>query len=72
MRSKLHVDYLDASLSREGLVGGPPWFGELERCPHWFWYRSLTPVLYLHAFHIHRFIACHVLLFIMPMPCLLE
>ena len=26
------------------LVGGPPWFGELEKCPHRFWYKSLTPI----------------------------
>ena len=24
---------LDASLSREVLVGGPPWFGDIEMCP---------------------------------------
>ena len=51
MRSELHEDYLDAALSRGVLVGGPPWFGELERCLHRFWYQSLTPCLFIHAFH---------------------
>jgi len=32
MRSELKGDYLDASLSREGLVGRPPCFGDKESC----------------------------------------
>ena len=58
--------------SQGDLVEGPPWFGELEMHLHRFLYHSLTPIFILHAFNVHLFMACHVLLFIMPMPCLLE
>ena len=55
----------------QGEFGGEDhhWFGELERCPHRFWYQISNFRLYLHAFHIHHSIARHGLLFIMIMPC---
>jgi len=48
MRSGLKGNHMDASLSREELVGGPPYFGELEKCPHRFWYKSLTLILFVY------------------------
>ena len=48
--------------SQGDLVEGPPWFGELEMLLHRFWYHSLTPIFILHAFYVHPFIACCVLI----------
>ena len=44
--------------SQGDLVGGPPWFGELEMHLHRFWYHSLTPIFICMLFHVHLFIAC--------------
>ena len=47
--------------SQGDLVGGPPWFGELEMHLHRFWYHSLTPISICMFLHVHLFIACFVI-----------
>ena len=63
MHFGLHGNLFGCITFKGCLVGGPPWFGELERCPHWFWYRiSNSLFICLHAFHVYHL--QHVLLFV--------
>jgi len=36
MRSELNGDYFGCITFKGSLVGGPPWFEDLEICPHGF------------------------------------
>jgi len=36
MRSELKSDNFGCITFKESLVGGPPWFGDLEMCPYGF------------------------------------
>ena len=49
MRSKLKREPFGCFTLKGILVGGPPWFGELEMHLHRFWYHSLTPI-YVRSF----------------------
>ena len=69
MRSEIKEDYLVASLSRGVWWRGPPLVWRTREVPSSVLVQISNSLLYLHAFHVHLFIACHVLLFIMLMPC---
>ena len=52
MRSELNGDNFGCITFKESLVGGPPYFGDIESCPLGFGNDLLLFIYCLHAFHI--------------------
>ena len=65
MRSELKEDYLDASLSRGVWWEDHLIFGDMESYPHDFG-NDLLLLIYVYMLFMLSFVACLVLLFIMP------
>ena len=63
MRSELYGDTFGCITFKGSLVGGPPWFENIEMSPLGFG-NYLLLLFNLHAFIID-FFACHVLILIM-------
>ena len=64
MRSEQNGDTFGCITFKESLVGGPPWFRDLEICPIGFG-NYLNSLFIFTCFLIIDFLACHVLMFIM-------
>ena len=57
MRSELNGDYFGCITFKESLVGGPPWFGDIEMYPLGFG-NDLLLLIYVYMLFISLILAC--------------